>query len=255
MQGRPTGSPLQKKPSTLFSSNRLNKLLNLLLLFSLSLIFYALLLTFSRAAWIGLVAGAVALLPYIRLRVWRLLPLVAIALLVGGVFVWQYRSLLAARTGVATESIELRSVADRVVYTDFALRAIEEQPILGQGAGNFPWRAADYIRETFFDLKGDHVHHVFLGVWADLGAVGFGLFVLALALGVEASVRRTGLRTGLEAPLPHGEGLWVRVDRPALVACVIAFAVVGLFDHYPYSQLPFIALWWGLLAAAYEPAG
>jgi hypothetical protein len=214
---------------------------------------YALLLTFSRAAWIGLAAGAVVLLPQVRLRIMRLLPLLLIALVVGGAFLWQYRPLLAARTGVATESIELRSVADRVVYTDFALRAIEERLVLGHGAGNFPWRAAAYIEETFFDLKGDHVHHVFLGVWAELGVVGFALFVLALVLGVEAGLRsRAGYILPLQSGTRRGRMYPAPSHNPALAA-VVAFAVVGLFDHYPYSQLPFMALWWGLLAASGVP--
>jgi O-antigen ligase len=161
--------------------------------------------------------------------------LIIAALLVGGLFLAQYRPLIGARVGEGAESLELRSVSDRLVYTDFALRAIEERPLIGQGAGYFPWRAAAYLRETFFDLRGDHVHQVFLSAWAELGLVGFALLCAALCLGVEAALR-AGARDG---------GL-----RAGMLASVLALAVVGLFDHYPYSQLPFMALWWGLLAAA-----
>jgi O-antigen ligase len=248
---------------------------NYLPLVLFALLLYALLLTFSRAAWIGLAAGGVAWLGL----VWRrddvgaqhdrarrgenvrvgaqyialgraqdlaplqpplyrsLIPLILVTLVVGGVFVAQYRPLLGARVGEGTESLELRSVSDRLVYTDFALRAIAEQPLVGQGAGYFPWRASAYLQETFFDLRGDHVHQVYLSVWAEMGVVGFVLLCAALCLGVEA-----GLRAVRAAP-PGDRAL-----RAALLASALALAIIGLFDHYPYSQLPFMALWWGLLA-------
>jgi O-antigen ligase len=200
----------------------------------------ALLLTFSRAAWLGMAAGGVSLLLLVRPR-WRaLLHAALLALLIGGIFVALYRPLLGARVGEGTESVELRSVADRVVFTDFALRAIGERPLVGQGVGNFPWRAADYLRETFFDLRGDHVHHVYLSVWAEMGLVGFVLFSIAQAAGIAAALHRTRQPTAAHDALA----------RAGLLAVVTGLMVVGLLDHYPYSQLPLMALWWGSLVAA-----
>lgn len=203
---------------------------------------WALGLTFSRAAWLGLAAGGLSWLG----AVWRspspkpgrAAVFAIAAIFVGALFVTQYRPLLGARVGEGTESLELRSVSDRLVYTDFALRAIAERPLLGQGAGYFPWRASAYLAQTFFDLRGDHVHQVYLSAWAELGVVGLALLVAALCLGVEAALR------ALRQPSP--DSAW----RAGLLACALALAVIGLFDHYPYSQLPFMALWWGLLAAA-----
>jgi O-antigen ligase len=248
---------------------------NYLPLILFALLLYALLLTFSRAAWIGLAAGGAAWLGLVWRRddvraqhdrarrgenipvgaqyiaptqeqdiaplqtplYRRLLAPILVALVVGGVFVAQYRPLLGARVGEGTESLELRSISDRLVYTDFALRAIAEHPLVGQGAGYFPWRASAYLQETFFDLRGDHVHQVYLSVWAEMGVVGFVLLCAALCLGVEAGLR------AVHAASPDEQML-----RAALLASVLALAIIGLFDHYPYSQLPFMALWWGLLA-------
>jgi hypothetical protein len=203
-----------------------------------AVIVWALLLTFSRAAWIGLAAGAFVLLARLRLRWWALVPAALLALVIGAVFVAQYRPLLGARAGEGAESLELRSVSDRLVYTEFALRAIEERPIIGQGIGNFPYRVAVYLQDTFYDLIGDRVHHVYLSVWSELGVIGFGLFVMALALGIEAGLRR-------DPPAAHPADA---TARAALLAAVIALAIIGLFDHYPYSQLPLMALWWGGVA-------
>jgi O-antigen ligase len=202
----------------------------------LPVLLWALLLTFSRAAWIGLAASALIVLILMRVR-WRALILPAsIIVVVAGLFFAQYRPLLAARAGDGGESVELRSVSDRLVFTEFALRAIAERPVTGQGIGAFPWRSAGYIRETFFDLRGDQVHQVFLATWAELGLVGFVLFAASLLFGAAAAFqqRRANAHTG---------GL-------ILLAAAALFAVIGLFDHYPYSQLPFMALWWGCLASA-----
>ena len=201
-------------------------------------IVWALLLTFSRAAWIGLAAGAFILLARLRLRWQTLLPAVLVALIIGGVFFASYRPLLSARAGEGAESLELRSVSDRLIYTDFALRAIEEHPFIGQGIGSFPYRAAGYLQDTFYDLIGDRVHHVYLSVWSELGLIGFMLFTLALILAVEIGLRH-------DAPTSHPANA---AARAALLAAVIALATVGLFDHYPYSQLPMMALWWGCMA-------
>jgi O-antigen ligase len=214
-----------------------------------------LLLTFSRAAWVALAVGAFAVAPLVLAR-WRwtargqlprhlsyLLAGAALALAVGAVFFVQFRPLLAARAGSGTESVELRSVSDRLVFTSFAYRAISEAPLLGVGAGNFPWRASYYLLETDFDLRGDNVHHVLLSAFAELGVVGYGLVAIALVLGVETALRamKASARAGA------GDDWGARVG---LLGAVLALVVVGLFDHYPWTMMHFGVAWWGTLAVA-----
>jgi hypothetical protein len=38
--------------------------------------------------------------------------------------------------------------------------------------------------------------------------------------------------------------------RAVLLASVVALAVGGLFDHYPWTMLHFQVAWWGCLAGA-----
>lgn len=203
----------------------------------------ALLLTFSRAAWLGIAAGGLVggllLLRHLRRReVW--FPVGLTVMLVGIVgLIWfsAYRPFVLARTGEGQESVELRSVADRLVFTDFALRSIRERPILGVGMGNFPWRTSYYLVNTFYDLRGDNVHHVYLSAWAELGTVGLVLYFGASICGVIAVLRHrpfTPMRVGL-------------------FAVFVALAVVGWFDHYPWTLLHFQVAWWGCLAAAARP--
>lgn len=199
---------------------------------------YALLLTFSRGAWVGLAAGGLIFTAVVwragLLR--RALPLVLSLLAAGALFTALYWPFVLARTGAGDETTEQRSMADRVVYTQFALQAVSEFPVLGVGIGNFPWRASYYLMFVGFDLRGDNVHNVYLSAWAELGTVGLGLLILALAAGTWAAIRALCAR-----PDPA---------RAALFAGFAAFTVVGLFDHYPWTILHFQAAWWGLLALA-----
>ncbi len=215
--------------------------------------FWALLLTFSRAAWGGLVVGGLSVVPFLRLYLRRLdtrislAAATAAALVVGLAFVLGYQPLLAARAGEGQESVELRSVSDRLVFMDFAFRSIRERPILGVGIGNFPWRTSYYLVETNFDLRGDNVHNVLLSVTAELGVVG--LVLVLAAIGCGAVVVVAGLRASVwQSQTVRGDA---HPARLALFAVFAALLAVGFLDHYPWTQIHFQAAWWGCLAAAF----
>lgn len=205
--------------------------------------FLALLLTFSRAAWGGLALAVLLVIPLVRpllkqRSAW--LPLAAAGIFCAGAGTWfaaEYRPFIAARVGEGQESIELRSISDRLVFTDFALRSIGERPVFGVGIGNFPWRTSYYLVETHYDLRGDNVHHVFLLAWAEVGAVGLALVLTALAGGIWAAWRTI-----------QASGDDERAQRIALFAGVIALTAIGFFDHYPWTLIQFQIAWWGLLA-------
>jgi O-antigen ligase len=202
------------------------------------------LLTFSRAAWGGLALGVLAGLPFVwrgylttRLSLQPRRLLVSAVLLIGAgvLFVALYHPFLLARAGVNSESIEQRSISDRRVFTEFARRAISESPLIGVGAGNFPWKASYYLMFLPYDLRGDNVHNIYLSVWAELGLIGLGLYAAALLTGLYAAVRNLWSR-----PDPH---------RAMLFGGVVALLAIGLLDHYPYSILHFQVALWGLLGA------
>jgi len=238
----------------IFSDNRRTRWIGIaVFLFGL----WILLLTFSRAAWIAFAAGGFALIPFVwgRLRArelrFTLATFTLLVIAVGGLFFALYRPFLAARTGEGDESIELRSISDRLVYSEMAYRAIGESPVLGVGMGNFPWRASYYLSLTDYDLRGQPVHQVFLSAWAELGVVGFILTTLALLLGVESALG--AIRRDLSATNPYNDMQSKTTVRAVLLCSVIALMVIGLLDHYPWTLLHFQAAWWGLLAAAGRP--
>ncbi len=208
----------------------------------------AVLLTFSRSAWGGLVVGAIAMLPFAVRKLVVMKSRAAwiggvaaggLALIVGVGVLAAYQPFLLARTGQVTESIEMRSVADRIVFIDFAFQSIKERPIMGVGIGNFPWRTSYYIVETFYDLRGDNVHNIYLSVWAELGTVGLVLYVVALSAGIIGGVRAIRRDTGES-----------RMARVGWLSIALALMAVGWLDHYPYSLIHFQAALWGSLALA-----
>jgi O-antigen ligase len=216
---------------------------------------WGLLLSFSRAAWLGAAAGGVALLPLLILPLFlkrqnvgaNLIPAptkrviigAAVVLVIGMIFAAVYFPLILARGGVGLENTELRSISDRTVFTGFALEAISESPLLGVGIGNFPWRSSYFLAQTNFDLRGDNVHHLYLSAWAELGIIGFMLLCAAQCLGVEAALRQ----------FKHDDPA-ARAWRAGLLSAVVALTTAGLFDHYVWTLFPQQILFWGLLAGA-----
>jgi uncharacterized membrane protein len=101
---------------------------------------WLLLMSFSRGAWLGFGAATLMSLPFLwRMFGWRrLIPIVSLLVILGVVFVLMYAPLLNARTGAGQENTEMRSIADRIVYTQIALDAIQTAPLQGIGAGQLP---------------------------------------------------------------------------------------------------------------------
>jgi O-antigen ligase len=86
---------------------------------------------------------------------------------------------------------------------------------------------------TNLDLRGDHVHNVYLSIQAELGIVGAILFALLLILGVEIAIQ------------PYSEEA-NSVYRYVLLSSAVAFAIIGVVDHYVWTMIHFQTLWLSL---------
>lgn len=205
---------------------------------------WMLLLSFSRSAWLATGAAGLAVLPWLirsRAQLRRSLPTLGALLATGALFLAFYAPLLLARAGVGSENTEMRSIADRAVFTQIAMTAIQRAPWQGLGAANYPWYAADYLwRFTDYDLRGDNVHHIGLLLWSELGLIGLLLFFAAISLSV-----RLALDSIRCDPAPR--------TRVMLLAGAAAFLLIGFFDHYPWTIIHFQALWFAALGTAMAP--
>lgn len=185
----------------------------------------ALLLTYSRAAWLG-AAGAVFMLAVLRYR-WLLAPLAGGALLAQGLGLGQK---FAQRLILG---LQLKDPATKLRLAEYqnALAIIREHPVFGVGFGAAP--AID--RQT-------GVSSIYLTIAERAGLLGLGLFVLVVGLVLWQAAR--ALRSRAAAATPAGEALL------ALTAALAAALAAGALDHY-FFHIGFahmVAIFWALCA-------
>jgi hypothetical protein len=179
-------------------------------------------LTFSRSAWLGLLAGAALLVARRRsLPRARLLALAGAALVALGLVFFPLRSLLAARTGNLPVKSEIDSTVGRLWMSWEAIGIIQAHPWSGVGLGMFEQVLAD---ELPGDFKVEPVHNLILLASAELGVLG-GLLVLGIGLAILAAACQAQGVSGI-----------------VLSAVMAGLLVTGLLDHYAWTMPPGRAL-------------
>ncbi len=218
--------------------------------FGLGLI--GLLVTFSRAAALGLAAG----MGLYGCLVWRRRPPTEsrewLALMVAGAlllapFLANYAPFVAARTGVAEsfqrQPTERRSLRERAALHQATNQIFSEHALTGVGVGGLPV----VMRQRFpeFPYYYQPAHLVLLDAAAETGLFG-ALFTGLALVGPWVALARFARR---RKRLPNG--------LIAASGLLLALTVVGLFDYYPWLLQPG-RLWqwlaWGLWARQYTEA-
>jgi O-antigen ligase len=208
----------------------------------------ALLLTFSRSAWLGALTGA----GWMIWQVWRskdrpvltkaamLLAACTVAL---APFVWQNLELLGVRLGANNSFQELPaeagSMGERRVLAGAANQLFSENAIMGVGLGATPIA----FKEAFpdFPVSYQPAHMALLTAATETGLLG-GLFYSVLLAGPWVAIyvaRRTRLS----------------LDLVAVSGGLLALTVIGFFDYYTWLLVPgrlLQYLGWGLWARFYS---
>lgn len=206
-----------------------------------------LIVTFSRSAWLGCIAGLVflglALGPrYISRE--RLLVALSVGVLTAIITFASVGDLLLSRLTPGSSEVESTSIQERLEFQALAVQVIREYPF-GVGGDNFPLIA----NEKLHNDRQARPHTVPLLIVAELGPLG-GLFwfILTLVPPVVAwrRVRQAG-RNPVGARLRRSTDYSVesRKIAPPLVfaACLVAVAVISLFDHYFWSSVRGTMFW------------
>jgi hypothetical protein len=201
-------------------------------LLPLTLITAGLVVSFSRAAWMGATAGLAASgLVYVfanRGKLWRqrvagLLPVLSLLLLtVGALMLWRPELFVVRLTGgwAQTSPLEVGSVEKRLHEIRVAWDVIRTDPLWGVGAGRFPIAAS-----TIAGWPAKYwlaVHNVPLWLWAEsgLGAVAawLGLGVIVIGLGWRKQWNQMGDDVLV--------GIWVAMGW------MVSIQTISLFDYY-----------------------
>ncbi|NCN07900.1 radical SAM protein [Candidatus Falkowbacteria bacterium] len=192
------------------------------LLVSISLVFITvgLFFSFSRSAWL---AAVIAYFTCLMILIYkkRFLDLIKIStylLLILVPLLVIYKPLILTRLS-NTERLEEKSIEQRVDSLFEAKDVFLTQPILGVGLGNY----TNYLVTFRPGSPGWHyqpAHNIYLMILAELGIIGFGLFILLILL---AGYKASNMFT---------------------VSALLALLIVGFFDHYLWTSYFGVMLFW-----------
>jgi O-antigen ligase len=198
-----------------------------------------LIISFSRAAWLGfIVAALVVLLRFQRFDRWRLLLLGFCALLGAAAAVWPLRGLVFSRVNASpTIPTENFSIIGRAWLNGQAVEVLRQRPLLGTGAGTFVVNLAQHAGIGYII---EPAHNLLLLISSELGITGalilLGAFLILL--------RSIWIARATYSP-----------QAVVFGAALIGLSVTGLFDHSLWTLAPsrmLLALFLGLWAGQVE---
>lgn len=243
-------------PLTVIMFRKGNGLMAKVLLFSLLLLFVAgFILSYSRAAWVSLIAATLlGIILWIRMPVrvlWFAAAGLILALVLSAGWIWQ-RMDSTTEDSSADLSQHLRSAAnistdqsnlERINRWKCALRMYTVKPVVGWGPGTYQFNYAPFQKasertaiSTDFGDAGN-AHSEYLGALSESGLPGALFFLLITVTAVI-----TGIRVWYRGRRGR-EGVFV----PALLTGLITYAVHGLMNSFLDSD-KIAALWWGFIA-------
>jgi len=204
-----------------------------LILFSLGVILIA--LTFSRSAWLGLVAFlAILILKSKHFNRRGLFLLIAASVVTIALALYPLRDLMFTRISNAPVATEQLSIFGRSWLTQQAVTIFQQYPLTGVGIGSFVINLSTYAIEG---ASIEPVHNIFLLAGSELGIVG-GLLMFGLCISIVLNILKAQTPKAILAS-----------------ATITGLGVISLFDHYLWTVAPgrimlglALGLWMGQIA-------
>ena len=215
---------------------RMRVLLGLAGLICLTLaVWLTLLLTQSRSAWLGAIAGGLVLL-WLLGRWGRVLMVVGlIAGVAIGLWLGPDRLLPSTATSATSGSLLAPSFADRSEIWSRAVYGLQDFPVTGMGMGMF--RYVMPVLYPLFTVNPErdlgHTHNEWLQAGVDLGLIGLAIFVAVQGLGLWLAYY--GFQTASTQPLR-----WMMAGT---LAGLMAHSVFSLTDAVALGAKPGIFYW------------
>jgi O-antigen ligase len=201
----------------------------------------SLFLTLSRGALVGM-ATALLLAPFAVGARRRAGTVALVVLAVLGTVGW-YAVVASDHAVERVTNPERGGGSGREDLWRVGWRMVEDKPLHGVGAGNFPEAAIHYLlrpgatqRDTFIVNEKKVAHNIYLTVLSELGAVGLFLFLLIIVACLWSSLRAA------RSFAARGDPLMESVAQ-ALFIALVSLLAVGFF-----SSALYIKQFWVLLA-------
>lgn len=170
-----------------------------------------LVLTFTRGAWIGWIAGFATIPLRRRVRgIYWLAPIAVIAITFAPMSVFS--------RFISSADVAQSSNLDRIRMAQAGIEIIRDHPVLGVGPNGVKSTYPLYRKHDAPRFKIPHLHNNVLQLWAERGVTTLAAYLLLMA-----TVLRECWRVG------PGEGR-ARVYADAGIAIVVALFVAGLFE-------------------------
>lgn len=195
--------------------------------------FSALILSFSRGAWISLLAG-VAISLFLGWHAgWlgsrssvRLTVIALSAAMVGALFA----SSIATRLAEVQPSMDV--IVDRMKLNQVAVNMIGARPLLGVGINTFVDVLKKYDTTGVTYFLHEPVHNVFLLVAAETGLVGLGLFLLLILI---------AFREGLQAAKTNDR--FLSACAIGILSGLVVLVVNNLADVHLRTDVLYAIFW------------
>jgi putative inorganic carbon (HCO3(-)) transporter len=201
-----------------------------------ALVTLALLLTFTRSAWLGWIVAVFVLIVAARPR-WIVLAVPLLVLFI------DFMPIDLFSRAVSAFDTRQSSNLDRIRMFQAGVEIIRDYPLLGVGPGNVKEVYPLYRRHDAPRFRIPHLHDNAVQIWAERGVVGLAAYLILLAL-IVRECRRAW----------HGPG---RPWAEAGLAVTVALAWAGLFE-FNFGDTEVFYLFLDLLAltvASIEAAG
>ena len=217
-----------------------SSVLRLGLLFAFGLAIYCVFMSFSRASWIGgsvVLVGLIVMYPKV---VFRMTIVVVILVSVLG------SSILAQQVAWAYERMSgdeaARSAESRVTTNTASMSMIMAKPVFGWGFGNYDRYDRQFqVRVNDIPVRRDETsHNTYLSILAELGLIGFSLYIFPLGWWSVRSVRawRRLPRDGF------GGRSWLAMLWLLLVHMIIVTNFMDMIRFHLFGT----TIWWMALA-------
>lgn len=213
-------------------------------LFSCFVMGACLILTWSRGAWLGLMAGLlIFLLMWHHRSLWLILAGIASIPVLPSVLP---ASVVSRFTSIGNMSDS--STSYRVYIWRATVNMIADNPLSGIGAGEGAWKRM-YPFYTYNGIEAaPHSHNLYLQIWLELGVFGLIIFLAFLFLLYQSGFSmfvRTG--KGNINSLPDIDKkrsiVLMRLTAAGPLCGIIAVLVQGLTDYSWYNYRLFLMFW------------
>lgn len=196
----------------------MNRRINLPALFLYALGIILMMITFSRSAWLGLMAFLfILLLKRRHLEKKSLFLLTATSVLTIIFTALPLQDLVLTRVSNAPVQTEQLSIFSRSWLNQQAVKTFQTNTVGGVGIGSFVLELADHAVEGAII---EPVHSIILLTAAELGIFGL-IGIIGLSIGAAKKIAET-----------------IRPQAILASATLAGVAVIGLFDHYFWSIAP-----------------